>query len=394
MCNELNRAMAALPERSASRRGLLMGAAAGVASAPLLTAAPATAATAAARGRRARTELVLLGTAGGPVFMSGERRGISTAVVHDGKVYVVDLGHGSPDRLVEAGLGGETLQSALVNVRGIFFTHLHSDHITEWPAVYLTATTNTENGKSGVPIIVAGPGDRGVLPRVYPEGRAAPPVVNPDDPTPGTKAMTGYLRQAFANDFNDRRRDSGYVDPDSLFDIRDIDISPYWTVDEAGVPPTLPKGTRIPVATDGQVRITGTLVDHHANAPAFGFRIDTPDGSVVISGDTAPSDNLIDLAHKADYLVHEVIDAAWVEEFTSTLPPEVGVPLREHLLAAHTTIEQVGEVANAAGVKNLVLTHLSPANIAPERFKPARRAFSGRLVVGEDLMRLPVGRRR
>ena len=138
--------------------------------------------------------------------------------------------------------------------------------------------------------------------------------------------------------------------------------------------------------------MSATLVDHHPTAPAFGFRFDTPDGSVTISGDTGVSQNLIDLAQGTDYLVHEVIDPAWVERLTATLPPEVGGPLGEHLLESHTTIEQVGrDVAEKAGVKNLVLTHLLPGDNPKGRWQPARHGYSGRLVVGEDLMELRVG---
>jgi ribonuclease BN (tRNA processing enzyme) len=395
MCDELNRVVTEHGP-ALNRRGLLGGAAAVATAGTFGVAARADASTRRrASGHQARTSLMLLGTAGGPVFISDDRRGVSTAVLYEDRVYIVDLGHGAPDRLVQAGLAGPTgVQSALMRVRGIFFTHMHSDHLTEWPAVYMTGPTNTENGgRTASPIAVRGPGNRGVLPRVFPAGRPAPDVVNPDDPTPGTREMTAYLRKAFANDFNDRKRDSNFVDPDSVFDIADIDISPYWTVTEDGVPPSLPAGTRIPVLVDDPVTITATLVDHHPSAPAFGFRFDTPDGSVVISGDTCPSDNLIDFARGCDYLVHEVIDEIWVEEFTSTLPPAVGGPLREHLVEAHTTLNQVGKIATAARVKNLVLTHLVPTTIPKSRLRSVRRDFKGVLHVGEDLMELPLRRR-
>ena len=394
MCDLLTRAVAG-QDASLSRRGMLGGAvglaASTVVAAPLV-APPATASTSSTsrQQKRARTSLVLLGTAGGPVFETAERRGTSTAICYDGKVYVVDLGHGAPERLVEAGLGGDGVQSALMNVRSILFSHLHSDHLTEWPAVYMTSPTNTENGKIAQPIEVFGPGNRGTLPRVFPATRPAPAVVSPSDPTPGIVGMTGYLRQAFANDFNDRMRDGNAVDPNSLFRIHDIDISGHWSVTPEGVPPTLPPGTRIPILVDGDVTITATLVDHHPTAPAFGYRFDTPDGSIAVSGDTCPTANLIDLAKGADYLVHEVIDETWVAEFTATLPPAVGGPLREHLIAAHTTLAQVGEVAEAAKVKNLVLSHLVPSGIPNERFETVRRAFSGKVYIGHDLMNFNV----
>lgn len=389
MCDELTRIVGEYGP-TLRRRGLLGGVAALATASTLGVSSRAEASSGeGTAGKHARTSLVLLGTAGGPVFVSDDRAGVSTAVVFDGNVYVVDLGHGSPGRLVQAGLAGEGIQSALMRVRAILFTHLHSDHFTEWPAVYMTSPTNTENGgRTASPIAVRGPGNRGVLPRVFPPSRPAPPVINPADPTPGLKEMTGYLRQAFAIDFNDRRRDNNFVDPDSVFDIADIDISAHWTVDAGGVPPALPVGTRIPVLVDGPVTITATLVDHHPAAPAFGFRFDTPDGSVVVSGDTRPSDNLIDLAQGCDYLVHEVIDELWVAEFTAALPPAVGGPMREHLIEAHTTLTQVGKVAEAAGAKNLVLTHLVPTDIPDNRFRPVRRDFSGRVHVGKDLMEL------
>ena len=140
---------------------------------------------------------------------------------------------------------------------------------------------------------------------------------------------------------------------------------------------------------DGDVTVTATLVDHHPTAPAFGFRFDTPDGSITISGDTTVSQNLIDLARDTDYLVHEVIDPAFADRLAATLPPEQATALKTHLLGAHTTIEQVGrDVAEQAGAKNLVLTHQVPGNNPKSVWQAARTGYSGRLIVGEDLMEL------
>lgn len=338
----------------------------------------------------ARTKVVLLGTAGGPPILSAERFGVSTAVVYDDRIYVVDLGLGSYHRLAQADLGvADVPASKLSNLRGILFTHLHSDHVADWPSLYATIPSNVNGRTDQDQIRVFGPGPRDTLVRVYPESREAPELIGVDDPTPGLVSMTRQLRSASAADLNDRTRDSNYVDPGSMFDLREIDLDGVWEVDPAGIPPRLERP--LEVWTDGDVRITATLVDHHPTAPAFAYRFDTPDGSVVISGDTTVSDNLIALAQGADILVHEVIDAAWVEQIVKASPAHLRESLREHLLAAHTTIEQVGrEVAGPAGVSTLVLTHLAPSTHEDSAWDGAKDGFDGRLVVGRDLMVLPV----
>ncbi|WP_228395346.1 MBL fold metallo-hydrolase [Modestobacter roseus] len=386
--------VSALPESSRRRFLQALGV---TAAAGGMVAAGLGSAQAAPRGRghrpvRNRTRLVLLGTAGGPVHQSHDHYGVSTAVVYEDRVYVVDLGLGAYRRLIESGLSPlGTGAASLSQVRGIFFTHLHSDHTTDWPAVYATGPMNAVGRPQGSVIEVFGPGDRGTLPRVFPPGRAVPEVVNPEQPTAGISGMTGYLRQAFSQDFNDRTRDSNFPGPESLFHVQDIDLTGIWDVDPAGTPPRLDRP--IEVWQDGDVRITATLVDHHPTAPAFAYRFDTPDGSVVVSGDTTVSANLIDLARDTDYLVHEVIDPAYVDQIVASLPPAIGGPLREHLIAAHTTIEQVGrDVAEPAGARNLVLNHLVPADSSRRRWAAAQHGYSGRLIVGEDLLQLGIGR--
>lgn len=339
-----------------------------------------------------RTRLVLLGTAGGPAVLGDGRKGISTAVVYDGKAYIVDLGHGAQMNLHEAGIGGDDQfgGSLLTNVRGIFFTHLHSDHVVEWPGVYATGPLNIVGKSTEDKIQVFGPGDRQTLVRMYPPDRQAPELYDPDSPTSGIRGMTDQLRKAFSTDFNDRARDSNFAGPGAVFEINEIALTGTWDIKPEGIPPRLAEP--IHVWQDGDVRVSATLVDHRPTAPAFAFRFDTPDGSVVISGDTAVSENLMDLAKDCDYLVHEVLDEQYAQDLTAKMPPEVGGPLKEHLLVSHTTIEQVGrDVAEPCGAKNLVLHHLLPANNPRERWKEARNGYSGNLIVGEDLMALGVG---
>jgi ribonuclease Z len=134
------------------------------------------------------------------------------------------------------------------------------------------------------------------------------------------------------------------------------------------------------VYQDSDVKVTAFLVDHRPVEPAFGYRFESGGRMIVISGDTRPSDNLIRYAKGADVLVHE---AYLSEYFSNTDNPEVAARLR----AYHTTAEQAGQVAAAAGVKLLVLTHLIPGDKDAEFERRASQFFKGRIVVGKDLER-------
>ena len=109
---------------------------------------------------------------------------------------------------------------------------------------------------------------------------------------------------------------------------------------------------------DDHVKVTAALVHHPPVVPAFAYRFDARDRSIVISGDTAPSDNLIALARGADVLVHErsTRRASIGSSPASQTPPRS----RQSILSHHTTAEDAGRVAQAAGVKTLVLSHLVP----------------------------------
>ena len=392
MCDVVSRVAGDPSVPEASRRAFLKvlgvtAAAGGVVAAGMGTAR-AEGAPSSGRGVSGRTRLVLLGTAGGPTLTQSQRSGVSTAVAYGDRVYVVDLGLGAMLRLRQSSLTPQdSTASTFTRVRGIFFTHLHSDHVTDWPAVYATGAMNATGRPAGTPIEVWGPGDRGSLPPFRGRPGTEPAVYNPAQPTPGTAAMTAYLTQAWAADFNDRARDSGFPGPQSLFAVHDVP-APVPTP-PSGVPPRI---SPFPVWQDGEVTVTATLVDHRPTAPAFGFRFDTPDGSIVVSGDTGVSENLVELAQGADYLVHEVIDPDWIDRLVATLPATIGEPLRAHLLESHTAIDRVGrDVAEPAGVRNLVLTHLVPAENPEGRWRQAARGYSGRLVVGRDLLELAVG---
>jgi ribonuclease BN (tRNA processing enzyme) len=145
------------------------------------------------------------------------------------------------------------------------------------------------------------------------------------------------------------------------------------------------------VFEDDRVRVSATLVAHAPVWPAFAFRFDTDDGSIVFSGDTARSENLIRLARGADILVHEVIVTRWINGLFPTPRSVAEEGLMQHLLSGHTRVEEVGEIAEAAGVKKLVLSHIVPGNATREQLLPAGKDFSGELVIGRDLMQIGVG---
>jgi ribonuclease BN (tRNA processing enzyme) len=145
-----------------------------------------------------------------------------------------------------------------------------------------------------------------------------------------------------------------------------------------------------PVFNDDGVKVTCAVVRHPPVEPALAYRFDTADRSIVISGDTAPSDNLIQLAKGADVLVHEAMYLPAIDRLAARVPN--ATRLKEHILASHTSAEDAGRVAQAAGVKLLVLSHLVPADdvtVTDEMWvKAARAHYRGRVIVGKDLLEI------
>jgi ribonuclease BN (tRNA processing enzyme) len=133
------------------------------------------------------------------------------------------------------------------------------------------------------------------------------------------------------------------------------------------------------VYQDEDVTITAFTVDHRPVEPAFGYRFDSAGKSVVISGDTRYSPNLVRYAKGADVLVHEVALPEWFDQVDT---PEVAARLK----AYHTTPEEAGRAAREAGVKLLVLSHVVPSDEDDKILERTAREFRGRVVVARDLM--------
>ncbi len=279
------------------------------------------------------SRLILLGTGGGPT-PKAHRAAPGQAVVVNGATYVVDCGNGVARQLVLAGL-------ALGSIRATFITHHHSDHNADFGNLLLLSWA----ASLARPVDVYGP----------------PPLAD----------MTGRFLDLNAVDIAARMTSEGRPPLRTLIAAHDI----------AGPGP---------VMADENVTVTCALVDHRPMATALAFRFDCPDRSIVFSGDTRPSANLVRLAKGADVLVHEVVhlpslDALITEEASART-------LRAHILAAHTTTEEVGAVASEAGVKTLVLTHFIPGGVPLVPDEVWREAvapnFAGEIIVGRDLLEI------
>jgi ribonuclease BN (tRNA processing enzyme) len=339
-----------------------------------------------------RTRLILLGTAGGATYWTNtNRRSPSSAIVVGDAVYVVDCGDGAGKRLQEA-LDPPNNLIMFSNVRALFLTHLHSDHVVDYPNLLLYGWLSGLD-RAASPLKVFGPGRRGEMEPVFSlraNSADTPKVVNPRNPTPGTGDMTEYLFRAYATDINDRIRDNGKQDLRAFVRAHDIELPQIPGFSSPNLTPH-PDMEPFKIYEDDRVRVSTTLVQHSPIWPAFAFRFETDDGVVVFSGDTGPSNNLIKLAEGANILVHEVIVSEWINRVLPEPRTSAQEAMRQHSLNAHTPVEEVGKIAEAAQVSTLVLNHIVPGNARAEDLAPAQHGFSGRVVIGEDLLQLGVG---
>jgi ribonuclease BN (tRNA processing enzyme) len=331
----------------ASRRSLLTAVPAASALAALAAVRPAHAASppscvaqerervqAALKGRKGTT-LVLLGTGGGPI--PGRARHMTSHVLlHGDAAYIVDCGLGVTDRFTQTGI-------PFGNIRSIFITHHHPDH-------------NIEYG----PFLVLG------------WVRGLNQSVNAYGPPPLTQMTADYLKS---------------MQTTVHFWAEDFHMTPLTAVTTHDLPEPGP------VMEDENVKVTCVQVQHPPVTPAYGYRFDFNDRSIAFSGDTVPLERVAEMAKRADVLVHEAINMSAIED-------EVRLQIASgqhvsfdtfmaHMRADHSPIEDVGRIAQEAGVKTLVLSHLSPSqsSLSDETWAaPAAKYFKGQIVVGHDLM--------
>ena len=307
--------------------------------------------------------LVTLGVQAGPPPVP-DKTGISSALKIGGDVYQIDCGLGSLNAFTNAGFRFDDLKS-------MFITHLHTDHIVDYYSFFLSGGYTASKDKAAV--TVYGPGPAGGLPPSE-VGNPDPPTVNPAEPTPGLAATTAALLQAYAYTSNIFIRDMGTDDIGSLVEVTEIAVPPGSDYRNRS-----PRTAPFPVMSDDNVTVTATLVSHYDVYPAFAFRFDLESGpSVTFSGDTTKSDNVITLARDTDILVHEAqfsLDDAY---YGDRFPPD-------YLVRSHTSAEQVGEVAAAANVKHLVLSHYSPTDLPDSDWlTEINKHYSGQVTIARD----------
>ena len=280
-----------------------------------------------------KTRLILLGTGGGPRPRTASSASAQVILVND-EAYVVDCGNGVARQLVFAGV-------PLARLRHILLTHHHSDHNADYGNLISLAWA------------------AGLQSRIDTWG--PPPL----------EKMTKLFFEMNAYDINTRVADEGRVPLIPLVHVHELS--------HGG-----------PVMQDENVKVTAAIVHHPPVVPAFAFRFDAVDRSIVISGDTAPSDNLIKLAQGADVLVHDALYVPGVDRLVARVPN--AATLKQSIMSHHTTAEDAGRVAQAAGVKMLVLSHLVPPDdpaITDQMWIDAARVhFRGPVVVGKDLLEI------
>jgi ribonuclease Z len=272
-------------------------------------------------------KVTLLGT--GNPRPAIERFGPSILVEAGQEKLIFDCGRGATQRLYQ-------LKVPFDDVTGLFLTHLHSDHTVGIPDLWLTGW---------------------ILGR-----KRALQVWGPK----GTEQMMAHLEEAFSYDIH-IRRDVDEKLPANGVEVVSRDIS-------EGV-----------VLEANRLKVTAFLVDHGLVKPALGYRVDYAGHSVVLSGDTRPSENLVRFAQGADVLIHEVIDTEAYKQVTSFTPEQ-----QQKVIAHHTTAEQAGTIFTRVKPRLAVYSHIVPPN-APTLVAQTRKTYAGPLEVGEDLMSIEIG---
>ncbi len=282
-------------------------------------------------------KVTLLGT--GSPAPSIERFGPSILVEAGGQKLLFDCGRGAGQRLWQ-------LKIPLGRIDALFLTHLHSDHIVGIPDVWLTGWISAAYGRRAFPFQVFGPG--------------------------GTKDMMENLVKAFSWDINTRSKEKNKVDSGAFVNAMDIKEGYIWE--------------------KNGIKVTPFTVRHAEFIDsALGYRIDFAGHSVILSGDTRYSENLIRYAKGADVVIHEVAAANEHSMLTS--------PLINQILGFHSSPEDAGRVFEQIKPKLAVYSHLVLLSADPSIPPPTindlivrtKKTYKGDLQIGEDLLSIEIG---
>jgi ribonuclease BN (tRNA processing enzyme) len=299
----------------------------------------------------AASTVILLGTQGGP-GVTLDRSETASVVVVGGQLYLVDCGYGTLRALIQAGLSYNDLSN-------IFLTHLHNDHTSDVAAL---------------------------LSHKWTSGRAQPATVYGPF---GTAALVEGAIAFFKADTEIRVVDEGRtVRPESLFHGHDLNVSGVAEIfrDER-VTVKAAENTHFPERAKKKMPYR-----------SLAYRFEMADRTVVFSGDTAYSEQLVELAKNADVFVCEALDMALHQQMARAAK-EAGTnteSIARHVMETHSTTEDVGRMAAEAKVKTVVLNHLvgvsnsqgSLESVESGLIASVHKFFSGKVIVGRDQMRL------
>ena len=276
---------------------------------------------------RPATEVIVLGS--GMPAADPDRFGPAVAIVSNGTAYLVDCGSGVVRRAAAAQRNGiPALEASKLNIA--FVTHLHSDHTIGYPDLILSPWVLGRDG----PLNVYGPA--------------------------GLKEMTDHILEAWK---------------------KDIDVRVHGLEKRPG-PPVVQVHEIHPgvVYKDANVTVTAFLVKHGSWDEAFGYRFDAPDRSIVISGDTAPTDSVVKACNGCDVLLHEMYDDS-ISGSSEDKPPS------PYFSSFHTNSQELAAIAGKARPKLLVLYHQMGRPIVDGKMLDALRAagYKGAVVSAHDL---------
>jgi len=273
------------------------------------------------------TKIVLLGT--GTPFADPKRSGSSVAIVVNGVPYLIDCGPGIVRRAAAAykkGIEGLRVQ----NLKRLFVTHLHSDHTVGYPDLIFTPWVLGRDE----PLEVYGP--------------------------KGMSSMTEHILAAYHQDINIRSNKLEHLNSKG-YKVKVHEI-------ESGI-----------VYKDSLVKVEAFLVSHGSWLQAFAYKFYTPDRTIVISGDTTYSENMIKQSKGIDVLIHEVYNTKGFEKIKNS-------KFQAYHSNYHTSSENLAKIATKAKPGLLILYHQLWMNQSEDDLlKEIKERYSGKVVSGKDL---------